>query len=1176
MSSSRKYTCPYCKKSRTRDQLPGHLERNHLDVLPEGFTPLRMTFHIVNKKPLDYTRPCRICGGATQWDEHKGRYNFLCGKKSCHDAWVKKMQETMGDKMGSNRPTASKEGLAKMLVARKISGKYKFQDGGEHTYVGEYEHETLKFMDQVMSIKSEDVTTPGPFLEYQWEGKTHYYIPDIYYIPYNLIIEVKDGGKNPNKNQAMAEVRRRSIAKEKFIIENTDYNYLKLTDKDFSQLLSVFADLKMHMIDNDTSRVIHVNENTDIFDEKYTDADWRKNKNLSPVFVVNTFTGTGMGVLMQDFLNMKWSHALLSFTPSLKPMYSFDKVGFHEDDIANYKKAKNGLLRVIVLFVPPTVKAELKKSVDYYIKNKRKTIYGAINLIAYLNGSNNINSYGQFNIFCSEFVDAVLKNAKIDMSGHSSRNTSPDDLGGKDARAQFFKVYEGLVSEYSGSSIQKTITDLKKTIEYNKLTVNGGTNHMKDKNDIILGKKNSWPVVGRNALNMILHKTDSKNEWFDLGNYLDPNQKYLSENYHILTESLSIDNNKTDEIQSIIDTLSDKDKANANMPKNHKFDDSKTVKEIVIYDKNIPVAYFAVDFYKKDNEVNISLAVRSDYRNKGYGKKVAKQGTSWIKSNKKEFTMAYWATKPDNIESQKLAEENGWEVVRDDKEWKTYGIQGTKVVSESDGGGIPANCGTMGGVIVVNYLQNNVFDSDGNIHDKPEYGIADNLRLDNIVTTAGDKILHRESAELLINTRYNVYFVPCDTKKVYSQIESFINKPVPNNFIYEAVFGHKPLTNDQVMFENGVMKVQDFYQQLHSIQEAITDYIVYNIPSEAEEDKQILDKWFVKTNDGATNCCLYIRGYDKPFRGRSTMLILKEQLDGWYVYLTKENTYYSAPGGGWNENETPMEAAIRESREEVRINVSDVSYGGALIEYNDKVQDWVKQHCYNESDWWYGYYSRIYVGQYQSEFTGDIAEIDKDTKINTSEWFKVDNLIKDSKMSREYINAILSYISKKVKPVNESTYLNLDPSGLSEWMKKNIKYSNFTKLKSHDEVMKTKSGSCHDQVMFELEELKKCDHCNPKAMFLIEYNDKESTNATTHSFVYYKDNDKIMYFENAWKGHVGIKEFDSLKEIKDYFIKAHNNHEFGNVDQYPKLEFFNFGNHTPGESLEQFVQKCVS
>jgi len=1182
MASPRKYTCPYCEKKRTRDQLPGHLERNHLDSLPEGFTPLRMTFHIVNHKPLDYTRPCRICGGPTQWDEHKGRYNFLCEKKSCHDAWVKKMKETMGDKMGSNRPTATKEGLAKMLAARKISGTYKFQDGGEHSYVGDYEKETLKFMDQVMYIKSEDITTPGPFLEYQYEGKTHYYIPDMYYIPYNLIIEVKDGGKNPNNNKAMAEVRRRSIAKEKFIIENTDYNYLKLTDKDFSQLLSVFADLKMHLIDNDSSRVIHVNENTDIINEKYTEADWRKNKNLSPVFIVNTFIGSGMGVLMRDFLNMTWSHALLSFEPSLNPMYSFDRIGLHIDNLNNYidpkaglvKEPEQSLMRVIAIFVPPTVKAQLVKSVDYYIKNQKKTKYGVLNLVAYLNGSNKINSYGDFYVFCSEFVDAILKNSKIDMSGHSSRNTSPDDFGGKDARAQFFKVYEGLACQYNPVKIKQTLEQLKHTIEYRKLTVNGGENHMQSKNDIHLGKKDSWPVVGQNTLNMLLHR-NSVGEEMDLSSYLIPKQRYLS---------------------------------------------------------------------------------------------------------------------------------------------------------ETDSGGIPANCGTMNGVIVVNYLQNNVFNPDGDIHDKLEYGIADNFRLDNIVTTAGDKVLHNETSKILWDSRYSVYFVPCNKNKVYDQLKEYINKPVPNQFIYETVFGHKAITNDQIEFEPGVIKMQDYYQQLNSLNEAIEDYIKYNIIPEEEEDKQILEKWFVKSTDGATNCCLFIRGYEKPCRGRSSMLILKKQLDGWYIYLAKEDRF-SAPGGGWNENETPMEAAIREAKEEVRINVTDVQFSGTLIEYYEEVQDWVKQHVPDPTMWWYGYYSRIYVGMYQSQYTGKIDDIDKDDKINTSEWYKVSDIIGNPKMPREYSNAILWYIFKHEKNMNESsetklnppkdtsktddinaiidslstedkakldmpkkyqfddsktvkeivkykdnipvayfaidyyskdksgnvsfavnpnyrnqgfgsvvtkegtawiksnlkyftavywatksknvesqklaekngwkvvrddsewkTYmiegtrdhnnkyisesvdLKMTPEELSKWMKNNIKYANFTKLKSHDEVMKTKSGSCHDQVMFELEELKEY---HPKAVFLIEANDSETANAVTHSFVYYQNNNRLYYFENAWGGHAGIKEFNDLNGIKEYFIEAHNKKEFGDPNRYPQILFFNFGKHKPGETLNEFVTKAT-
>ena len=122
---NRYYLCPYCNKKYTRENLPSHVEKNHMDELPEGFTSLRMSFHIVNNKPITYSRPCRICKQGTDWDENKGRYNFLCNKKSCHDAWVEQMKKSMGDKMGCNRPTSTPEGLEKMLANRKISGKYK-------------------------------------------------------------------------------------------------------------------------------------------------------------------------------------------------------------------------------------------------------------------------------------------------------------------------------------------------------------------------------------------------------------------------------------------------------------------------------------------------------------------------------------------------------------------------------------------------------------------------------------------------------------------------------------------------------------------------------------------------------------------------------------------------------------------------------------------------------------------------------------------------------------------------------------------------------------------------------------------------------------------------------------------------------------------------------------------
>ena len=261
MASNKKYKCLWCEKRDYRDKLVQHVDSVHKEMIPEGFTPLQVVFHIVNKHPLSWKKPCRVCGNPCDWDEKKGRYNLLCNKKECHDAWAKKMDKDMGDKKGSNRQTATEEGLKKMLAGRKLSGKYKWSDGTEFTYVGSFEKATLEFMDKVMEVKSEDIMCPGPVLEYMLDGVKHLYITDIYYIPYNLIIEVKDGGNNPNTNPEMYESRKKKLAKEKYVIEEKDYNYIRLTNKDFSQLLAVFADLKMNLVDNAGNRVIHVNEN---------------------------------------------------------------------------------------------------------------------------------------------------------------------------------------------------------------------------------------------------------------------------------------------------------------------------------------------------------------------------------------------------------------------------------------------------------------------------------------------------------------------------------------------------------------------------------------------------------------------------------------------------------------------------------------------------------------------------------------------------------------------------------------------------------------------------------------------------------------------------------------------------------------------------------------------------
>lgn len=283
-SKNVKYKCPFCDERYLKIDLVSHINDIHEDMVNEEYTALRIVFNTVNKKPFEYNGKCTECGGPTGWDENKGRYNRICSNPKCKKSYLEKFEKNMKDKLGVTRISSTAEGQIKMLNNRKISGKYKFQDGSEKTYVGKYEKDTLEFLDKIMHCNSIDVITPGPVFEYKYKGENHIYISDMYYQPYNLIIEVKDGGDKPN-GRDMKEYREKQIEKENYIIKNTNYNYIRLTNNDLSQLLAVFMDLKMQLVDESNDRVIHINEISNILNEgllfDYKDIYYNKDKFLN-------------------------------------------------------------------------------------------------------------------------------------------------------------------------------------------------------------------------------------------------------------------------------------------------------------------------------------------------------------------------------------------------------------------------------------------------------------------------------------------------------------------------------------------------------------------------------------------------------------------------------------------------------------------------------------------------------------------------------------------------------------------------------------------------------------------------------------------------------------------------------------------------------------------------------
>lgn len=262
-TAKKKYKCPYCEARIERSKLHIHIQDEHEDLIPEGYTALRVAFNAINHKTEGH---CIICKGVTDWNEDKARYERLCNNPACHEAYKKIVAERTKRIYGTERlqtdPEYADYVQRKALEGRKMSGKYTFADGGIVKYMGTYEKKFLEFMDTVMHAKSEDILAPGPSIKYKFEGQDHIYISDFFYVPYNLIVEIKDGGRNRNNHpKRLGEEEEKIKAKEKAVADLKMFNYVRVTDNDFGQLMTVMALLKYQLIHptyNDY--IIRVNE----------------------------------------------------------------------------------------------------------------------------------------------------------------------------------------------------------------------------------------------------------------------------------------------------------------------------------------------------------------------------------------------------------------------------------------------------------------------------------------------------------------------------------------------------------------------------------------------------------------------------------------------------------------------------------------------------------------------------------------------------------------------------------------------------------------------------------------------------------------------------------------------------------------------------------------------------
>lgn len=269
MATERRIACPLCRRKDFKDKLIRHIEKDHEDIIGDISAEQFL---------YDKTHPgsgkCIVCGNKTEWNEKTGKYHRLCSNPKCKEELRAKFKKNMIRVHGKVSLLDDAAHQAKMLAHRSISGTYVYSDGTKFTYTGSYEHKAIEFMDKVLHCNSKDIIMPGPVIDYTDQyGNSRQWITDIYYVPYNLIIEVKDGGDNPN-NRQMDEYRAKQVSKEAELIKLGEYNYLRLVDNKFVQLMEVLALLKDQEINepNTDNKVIRINESA-VYDDRFFTLD---------------------------------------------------------------------------------------------------------------------------------------------------------------------------------------------------------------------------------------------------------------------------------------------------------------------------------------------------------------------------------------------------------------------------------------------------------------------------------------------------------------------------------------------------------------------------------------------------------------------------------------------------------------------------------------------------------------------------------------------------------------------------------------------------------------------------------------------------------------------------------------------------------------------------------------
>lgn len=231
------YKCTICKFTHKDKQTMGkHYQLKHRDSIPDNMSGYQWFYYLLTGKDRG---SCIICKQNTEFNEVTMKYSRFCPNPECKNKYREEFKNRMIKKYGKIHLLNDPEKQKEMLANRRISGHYDWHDKSVRIpYTGSFELDFLKFLDIQLNWNSNDIMFPSPHVfTYEYNGTSHFYIPDGYIPSLNLQIEIKDGGGALNINK---DSRAKDVIKDELMRSmHTYFSYIRIDNKNYTEFIKL-------------------------------------------------------------------------------------------------------------------------------------------------------------------------------------------------------------------------------------------------------------------------------------------------------------------------------------------------------------------------------------------------------------------------------------------------------------------------------------------------------------------------------------------------------------------------------------------------------------------------------------------------------------------------------------------------------------------------------------------------------------------------------------------------------------------------------------------------------------------------------------------------------------------------------------------------------------------------